>query len=60
MENEKHTVKIDKTKDFYDKDEIYCNWYKCPECGQTCVMQASKYCQECGVKFEWTNEKPES
>lgn len=47
-------VAIDRQKDFYDKDEIYCNWYKCPSCEDTYVRSGDNYCSNCGCKFEWS------
>jgi len=35
------------------KDEMYCEWFKCPECGDTNVAIDSKYCPECGAKITW-------
>lgn len=47
-------VAIDRKKDFYDKDEIYCNWYKCPSCEDTYVRSGDNFCSNCGCKFEWS------
>lgn len=47
-------VAIDRQKDFYDIDEIYCNWYKCPSCEDTYVRSGDNYCSNCGCKFEWS------
>lgn len=40
-------------KDFDCKDDIYTDWYKCPKCGESMIIVAASYCQECGVKLEW-------
>ena len=34
------------------KDEAYCDWYKCPECGSPWINADSKYCPECGIKIQ--------
>ena len=48
-------VTIDRKKDYYCTDEVYCPWYTCPSCENTYVMPESNYCSECGCKFEWVN-----
>lgn len=40
-------------KDFDGKDEIFVDFYKCPECKDDMVIEDSNYCQECGVKLKW-------
>jgi hypothetical protein len=45
-------VKI--TGDDYDgKDEMYCDWYKCPKCYTPEIAIGFKYCPMCGEKIEW-------
>ncbi len=51
----KMEVTIDKNLDFAVTDEVYCNWYTCPSCGNGFVMPESNYCSECGCKFKWVN-----
>jgi hypothetical protein len=46
-------VAIDRIKDFDDKDEIYCNWYKYPSCESKSVINNDNYCSNCGCRFEW-------
>ena len=31
------------------EEEAYCNWYKCPKCGNSWVHGHAKYCSKCGV-----------
>ncbi len=31
------------------KDEMWCEWFECDECGNKNVMSGSNYCQKCGV-----------
>ena len=35
------------------KDEIYCNWYSCPNCGSGYVRHYDSFCSNCGCKLEW-------
>ena len=35
-------------KDNQGKDEAWCEWYKCPKCGDTMITHKQKYCGECG------------
>jgi uncharacterized OB-fold protein len=40
-------------KESQGKDEMYCKWYVCPDCGQNNIFPDAKYCPDCGVKLEW-------
>jgi hypothetical protein len=53
-DNKELIVSIDKIRDYYDKDEIYCSWYSCPSCEDTYVRSGDKYCSNCGCKFKWS------
>lgn len=44
-------------KDNQGTDEAYCDWYKCPACGDTFITRESKYCGECGIKLVWVDEQ---
>lgn len=55
MEN--NLVKIDKWEDSDGYDEMYGEWFICPNCKNSTVIFRSNYCSKCGVKFEWTNSK---
>jgi predicted RNA-binding Zn-ribbon protein involved in translation (DUF1610 family) len=35
------------------KDEMWCMWYKCPNCGGTYIANTMKYCPDCGLKIKW-------
>lgn len=50
MEN---IIKINIIEDFCDRDEIYCDFYKCPKCGNNRVFFKDNFCSDCGGKFEW-------
>ena len=39
-----------------DCDEIYCDWFNCPACGDGYIMHESNYCPGCGRKIEWVND----
>ena len=45
-------VKISE-KNNIGKDEIYCNWYKCPKCRDVMIISSSRYCTNCGIKLIW-------
>lgn len=49
-------IKIDKVKDFFEKEELYCEFYKCPSCEDTYVRIEDNYCSNCGCKFEWNKK----
>ena len=51
-------VTVNRQKDHYDKDEIYCDWYKCPKCGDTYLRSCDNYCGHCGVKLNWEKTEP--
>jgi hypothetical protein len=40
-------------KERLDKDEMYCYWYKCPNCLDNNIPESQKYCGNCGKKIEW-------
>ena len=31
------------------KDEMWCEWFECDECGNKNVMPGSNFCSNCGV-----------
>jgi len=35
------------------KDEIYCHFFQCPECGDKQLQNVFKYCPKCGIKLGW-------
>jgi hypothetical protein len=37
------------------KNEIYADFYTCPNCGGTDVIDDHKYCPSCGIKLNWTS-----
>jgi predicted amidophosphoribosyltransferase len=50
MSSEEHIIE---DKDWSCQDEVYTNWYTCPNCKKDMVMGGASYCQDCGVKLEW-------
>lgn len=52
-EKQENVVVINKRKDHDCKDELYCDWFKCPSCGDTYIRNNDKYCSNCGSKFKW-------
>lgn len=34
------------------KDEMYCEWFECPNCGNTRIMENAEYCPDCGLNLE--------
>ena len=48
------TVIIDKEKNCMGKDELYADWYECPNCSDIYITRRNKYCGNCGVQFQWT------
>jgi len=49
-------IKIGK-KDDIGKDEWWCNWYKCPNCGENNIARCFDYCPNCGRKIKWQEEE---
>lgn len=39
-------------------DEVYCHWYKCPNCGDKNLVWGDNYCSSCGKKLKWMKAKP--
>ena len=50
MGSDEHTIE---DKDWSCLDEIYADWYTCPNCKKDMVMAGASYCQDCGVKITW-------
>ena len=46
-------VVIDIKTDSIGKDEIYCEWFRCPSCKDEEVRELQKYCSNCGSRFVW-------
>ncbi len=40
------------------KDEVWCDWYKCPNCKDTGIISGQNFCGECGGKLKWKKEVP--
>jgi hypothetical protein len=34
-------------------DEVYCDWYTCPDCGEINIMRDFKFCPHCGKRIRW-------
>ena len=32
------------------KDEMYCDWYECPNCHETMLFEECNYCPICGIE----------
>ena len=43
---DKETIAI-----FDDKDEVYCHWFTCGNCGKKNIMTDSNFCPDCGYKI---------
>jgi len=50
MSSDEHIIE---DKDWTGLDEIYTDWYRCPNCKKDMVMVVASYCQDCGVKIAW-------
>jgi rRNA maturation endonuclease Nob1 len=35
------------------KDELWCDWYVCPNCKDSMILKDQKFCGECGGKLKW-------
>jgi hypothetical protein len=35
------------------EDELYTNWYRCPQCKDDMITPRSNFCPKCGVKLQW-------
>lgn len=53
MCNKNKTVKITK-RHYFDHDEWWCGWFKCPNCNGIHITTGFKYCPDCGVKLKFT------
>ena len=40
------------------KDEMWCKWYRCSNCGNHHIGEDFKYCPDCGRKIDWQVGKP--
>ena len=49
-------VKINKSQSC-GMDEMWCEWYTCPECKSSNVIAKSNFCSNCGCEFEWVEEE---
>ena len=34
-------------------DELYTDWYRCPQCKDDMIPRGSNFCPKCGVKLQW-------
>lgn len=50
----KKNIDINVQESFVDIDELFCNFYKCPNCNDEWIRYNSNYCYQCGVKFNWS------
>ncbi len=48
-------IGMDAKKNFLDTDELYTDWYYCPECDNTYVRLNDNFCSNCGCRFQWEN-----
>jgi hypothetical protein len=46
-------------KEFWDKDEIYTNFFICPNCKDDNLIQGFNFCPNCGIKLEWKVDNDE-
>lgn len=35
------------------KDEMFCDWYDCPDCGDGFITKGCRYCSRCGIELNW-------
>lgn len=54
---EKNTVKVDTNVDNMGKEEWWCDWFRCRECGEKWIYISFKYCPNCGKKIKWVGKK---
>lgn len=47
----KEVIITQKDSDGYD--EIYCEWFVCPECKNGRIRPTTQFCSNCGVKLKW-------
>jgi len=50
-------VKMNKIAHAIGEDELYCEFFQCPKCGNEMVMQGAKFCSKCGRKINWIEHK---
>jgi hypothetical protein len=34
------------------KDELYCEWFRCPKCDGTDITEDSNFCPNCGLDLK--------
>lgn len=39
--------------EFYDRDEIFCSFFKCDFCGFLAITNKHIFCAGCGERIEW-------
>lgn len=37
-------------------EEVYCEWFTCPECHKNQIFEDCKYCPDCGVELRWAKD----
>ena len=52
---EKECIVTDENHD--GLDEIYANFFTCPDCKKNGIIMADAYCRYCGVRLIWETEK---
>lgn len=51
-EESKNNVVISKSLDSLGRDEVYCDWYRCPNCKNETTNDEFVYCHNCGIKIK--------
>ena len=34
-------------------EEVFCCWFKCPNCGDGYIKECSNFCPNCGCEIKW-------
>ena len=35
------------------REEVWCDWYRCPKCNKSNIARGYSFCPDCGVKLQW-------
>lgn len=50
---ESRSAVIIKDENFYSEEEVYWDFYKCPNCGEWRITRIFTFCPSCGAYIMW-------
>jgi len=42
--------------DSQGKDELWCEWFKCPACAKANIWRGCNYCPDCGIRIRFGDD----